>query len=88
MSAPTVFEIQVDAAPSAQHARLLEWHGKTHVMHVAHTKAAAREAMKSKALGVLVAICGAVTGTTMFVEWQNATSQSIEASRPSSAWPA
>ncbi len=79
MPALADFTIQLDATSGAQHQRLLEWHDKTHVMHVAHTKAAAREALKSKALGVAVAICGAVTGTTMFVEWQKSTDSTIQA---------
>jgi len=57
------------ARPSDQHARLTEWHEKTHVMHVAHTKAAARESLQSKWLGVLVAIFTAITGTTMYATW-------------------
>jgi hypothetical protein len=61
--------VNVNMALDEQRERLKEWHTKTHVMHVAHTKAAAREERTSKALGVSVAILTAITGTTLYTTW-------------------
>lgn len=61
--------LRITIGAEEQHERLREWHDKTHVMHVAHAKAAARQALLSKALAVTVAIFTAITGTTLYASW-------------------
>lgn len=78
-SEPTMAStIIITLSSDEQRVRLREWHDKTHVMHIAHSKAATWLQLESKALGVLVAIFGAVTGTTLYASWQGSPSTTVQ----------
>src|SRR3954454_6263173 len=58
--------------------RLREWHEKVHVMHVAHSKAAARDDRLNRGLGVAVAILTTFTGSTVFTSLNGSTTQGVK----------